>query len=263
MKSIAITRSEVDAAGFADLAKRKGFNPIPLRTIELVERNDDTATTLLEDMREYGPDHCIFMSSKAVNLLFNSARKSSQIADLRLAIANTIVTAVGPITRDALEREGIRANYMPERRFSSVGVGEVLSRFGSLGDKVLVPRSGASTPFLRDLLLKMGFDVKESYLYDVKAAPSTPAWEEFARALAESEIDGIIFTSASSVRGFFEILTMHHKKENVLEMLQGSCIVSIGPFTADELLEFGVQSITSENHTIRGAFDTISKILSK
>ncbi len=262
MKSIAITRSEGDAAEFAALAAGKGFNPIPLRTIELVERNDDTAAALLADMQEYDPDHCVFMSSKAVRLLFDSARKSSRLANLRLAVANTIVTAVGPITRDALEREGIKANYTPKRRFSSVGVGEVLSRFGRSGDKVIVPRSGASTPFLRDLLLKMGFDVKESYLYDVKAAQSTPAWEGFAKTLAESGVDGIIFTSASSVRGFFEILARHHSKERILELLKGSCIVSIGPFTADELLEFGVQSITSENHTIRGAFDTISDILS-
>ena len=72
---------------------------------------------------------------------------------MRLAITNTIVIAVGPKTKEALEDEKIKVSYMPTR-YSSVGVGEVFTRLNAVGKKVIVPRSGASTPFLKDLLEK-------------------------------------------------------------------------------------------------------------
>ena len=68
-----------------------------------------------------------------------------------MAVANTIVLAVGPKTRDVLEKENIKVEYMPER-YSSVGIGEVFTKLNVVGKKVIVPRSGASTPFLKDSL---------------------------------------------------------------------------------------------------------------
>jgi uroporphyrinogen-III synthase len=38
-------------------------------------------------------------------------------------------------------------------------------------------------------------------------------------------------------------------------------IVSIGPFTADELKNFNVKNSISEVHTILGSFDTLKEIL--
>ena len=111
---------------------------------------------------------------------------------MQLAIANTTVIAVGPATRAALQKHGIKTNNMPARTFSSVGVGEVLTRLGAVGRKALVPRSSASTPFLRDLLQKIGLDVKELHMYDVRAVADTPDWDDFAQLFLQSAVDGII-----------------------------------------------------------------------
>ena len=93
-----------------------------------------------------------------------------------------------------LENENIKVAYMPERH-SSVGVGEVFTKLNALGKKAIIPRSGASTPFLKNLLEKIGINVVELYLYDVCAFRDPTEWNEFRQLFSQNKIDGVIFTS--------------------------------------------------------------------
>ena len=260
-KTIAITRSEEDSEEFIELVSHESARPISLPTIELVSKGDKIVDEFLESIQQYDPDYSVFMSSKAVKLLFDTAKKNSKYEKLQLAVANTIVIAVGPKTKTALESEGIKVSYIP-KRFSSVGVGEVLTRLNAVGKKVLVPRSGASTPFLRNLLEKIGLDVKEIHLYDVHSFGDVSQWKEFSELFSQNKIDGIVFTSASSVRAFFDILEKNFDEKTLLNNLQKTKIVSIGPFTAEELNKFNVKNSVANVHTISGAFQTIKNIFS-
>ncbi|MDX1596321.1 MAG: uroporphyrinogen-III synthase [Nitrosopumilaceae archaeon] len=259
-KTIAITRSPDDSSEFIDLAKQNNAKPIPLPTIELVSKGEKIVDEFLESIKTYNPDYSVFMSSKAVKLLFDTAKKLSKLTDLKLAVANTIVVSVGPKTTIALEYEGIKVNHQPST-FSSVGVGELFTRLNAVGKKVIVPRSGASTPFLKQLLNKIGLDVFEIHLYDVCAFRDTTKWNEFRDIFSHNKIDGVIFTSASSVRGFFEIMEKDYNKSDLLEKLSRSFVVAIGPFTADELKKFNVKNTVSQVHTVPGAFDTLKSLL--
>ena len=260
-KTIAITRSEEDSEEFIELVSHENARPIPLPTIELVSRGDKIVDEFLESIQQYDPDYSVFMSSKAVKLLFDTAKKNSKYEKLQLAVANTIVIAVGPKTKTALEAEEIKVSYIP-KRFSSVGVGEVLTRLNAVGKKVLVPRSGASTPFLRNLLEKIGLDVKEIHLYDVHSFGDISQWKEFSELFSQNKIDGIVFTSASSVRAFFDILGKNFDEKTLLNNLQKTKVVSIGPFTAEELNKFNVKNSVANVYTISGAFQTIKNIFS-
>jgi len=260
-KTIAITRSEEDSEEFIELVSKENARPIPLPTIRLVSKGDKIVDEFLESIQHYDPDFSVFMSSKAVKLLFDIAKKNSQYEKLQIAVANTIVIAVGPKTKAALENEGIKVSYMP-KRYSSVGVGEVLTRLNAVGKKVLVPRSGASTPFLQNLLEKIGLKVKEIYLYDVQPFGDTSQWKEFTDLFSQNRIDGIVFTSASSVRGFFEILQKNFDSKTLSNYLKKTNVVSIGPFTAEELNKFDVKNSVANVHTVLGAFQTIKKIFS-
>ena len=259
-KTIAITRSEEDSAEFIQLVTKDNAKPIPLPTIELVSKGEKIVDEFLNSVKEYNPDYSVFMSSKAVKLLFDTAKESSKFEELQLAVANTIVMAVGPKTKTALEEQGIKVAYMPNR-YSSVGVGEVFTKLNAVGKKVIVPRSGASTPFLKELLAKIGLDVLEIHLYDVCAFRDTTKWNEFRELFSQNKVDGIVFTSASSVRAFFEIMTKDYDQNVLLENLQKTNVVAIGPFTADELKKFEVQKTISEVNTVTGAFDTIKAVL--
>ena len=255
-KTIAITRSKEDSEEFIQLMSKDNAKPIPLPTIELVTKGEKIVDEFLDSLKEYNPDYSVFMSSKAVKLLLDSAKKISKQQELQFGIANTIVIAVGPKTKTALENEGIKVAHIPNR-FSSVGVGEVFTRLNAVGKKVVVPRSGASTPFLKNLLEKIGLDVKELHLYDVCAFRDTSQWNEFRELFSQNKVDGIVFTSASSVRAFFEIMSNDYVQKTLLDNLQKVQVVAIGPFTADELKKFNVQNTVAQVHTVPGAFDTI------
>lgn len=260
-KTIAITRSKEDSAEFVELATKENVTPVLLPTIELVSKGDKIVDQFLSDVREFQPDYSVFMSSKAVKLLFDVAKSNSKHRELQLAIANTMVVAVGPKTKAALEDEGIRVSYVP-KRYSSVGVGELFTRLGAIGKKVIVPRSGASTEFLAKLLDKIGLQIKENHLYDVKAFSDTTQWSDFKEKLSNNHIDGIVFTSASSVRGFFEIMLQDHTEQDLLNQLNKTQLVAIGPFTAEEMKKFNVTPTVADVHTVPGAFEAMKNIFS-
>ena len=262
-KTIAITRSPADADEFIRLAAKDNIDTFALPTIQLVSKGEKIVDEFLESVREYDPDYSVFMSSKAVNLLFDTAKQNSKLDDLKLAIANTIVIAVGPKTKIALENHGIKVNEMPKETFSSVGVGELFTKLHAVGKKVIVPRSGASTPFLKELLNKIGLDVLEIHLYDVCSFQDTSQWNDFRTVFSAGKINGIVFTSASSVRGFFDIMTKDYSVENLLLHLEKTYVVAIGPFTADELKKFKVKNTVSQVHTVPGSYDTLRSLLIK
>lgn len=261
-KTVAITRSHEDAAEFVSLAKQDGIRTYALPTIQLVSKGQQIVDEFLESVAQHSPDYSVFMSSKAVRLLFETSRQNSKLDELRLAVANTTVLAVGPKTAAALEEYKIQVNHMPHKTYSSVGVGEVFTMLGAVGKKVIIPRSGASTPFLKELLGKIGLDVLEIHLYDVCAFRDTTAWNEFRQVFSQGRVDGIVFTSASSVRGFFEIMSRDHDATTLLSNLQETAVVAIGPFTANELKKFDVQNTVSQVHTVPGALDTLKGMLS-
>ena len=260
-KTIAITRSRDDSQEFIDLITKERGNVLPLPTIELVSKGEKIVDEFLSALADGDPDFSVFMSSKAVSLLFETAKKVGKFEELQFAIANTIVLAVGPKTKDALEKENVKVAYMPQR-YSSVGIGEIFTKLNAVGKKVIVPRSGASTPFLKDLLEKIGLHVTELYLYDVCAFRDTSQWNEFRDLFSQDKVDGIIFTSASSVRAFFEIMTKDHDENQLVDMLHKTMVISIGPFTADELKKFNVKNVVADVHTILGSFDILVKALS-
>ena len=260
-KTIAITRLKDDSSEFIQLAEQNKATPIPLPTIELVSKGEKIVDEFLESIEKYNPDYSVFMSSKAVKLLFDTAKQSSKLEKLQLAVANTTVMSVGPKTTVALENEGIKVNHQPPNTFSSVGVGEEFTKLNAVGKKVIVPRSGASTPFLKELLNKIGIDVLEIHLYDVCAFRDTTQWNGFRELFSQNKVDGIVFTSASSVRGFFEIMSKDYENDTLLDNLSKLSVVSIGPFTADELKKFNVKNTVAHVHTVAGAFDAMKDTL--
>ena len=70
-----------------------------------------------------------------------------------------------------------------------------------------------------------------------------------------------MFTSASSVRGFFEIMSKDYGPDTLLDTLTKLSVVSIGRFTSDELKKFKVKNTVAEVHTVAGAFDAMKHSL--
>ena len=57
-------------------------------------------------------------------------------------------------------------------------------------------------------------------------------------------------------------MTKDHDEDHLVDMLHKTMVVSIGPFTADELKKFNVKNVIADVHTILGSFDVLVKALS-
>ena len=63
---------------------------LALPTIELVSKGEKIVDEFLESISTYVPDYSVFMSSKAVKLLFDTAKQIGKLEKLQLAVANTM-----------------------------------------------------------------------------------------------------------------------------------------------------------------------------
>jgi uroporphyrinogen-III synthase len=257
-KTLAITRSERDAEEFSRLVAAEGGKAIALPTIEIVPAGPQAAREFLDKLHDKKHDYCAFMSSQAVSVLFEHASKSEIIS----ALESTAVIAVGPKTRQSLEERGISVRLMPEK-FSSAGLVELLlllSGAKPASKKIIIPRSGAANEFATEALTKIGMQVDEVSLYSVRTCAPSSAWGEFSALLLQKKVDAVIFTSASSVGSFFEIMAKispgHPRLDSVTR------VVSIGPFTSKELRGRGIiKCFEVKEHTVKGALELAKNIV--
>ena len=252
-KTLAITRSERDAKEFLQLVRKQGGKAIALPAIEIVPKGPEVAEQFIDKLRKKKHYYCAFMSQQAVNILFDLAR--DKIAPV---LKSTTVIAVGPKTKQSLEEHGIKVGLVLEK-FSSFGLIDLLSRIEPAGKKIIIPRSGAANNFATDALIRLGMDVDEILLYTVRTRAVEPIWKEFCDLLLQKRVDAIIFTSASNVNSFFEIMDRVSKDELQLDSI--TKVVSIGPFTSKVLRGRGIECFEAEEHTVRGALQIAKQVL--
>ena len=252
-KVLAITRSERDAKEFLQLVREQGGRAIALPAIEIVPKGPEVAEQFIDKLRKKKHYYCAFMSQQAVNILFDLAR--DKIAPV---LKSTTVIAVGPKTKQSLEEHGIKVGLVLEK-FSSFGLIDLLSRIEPAGKKIIIPRSGAANNFATGALIRLGMDVDEILLYPVRTRAVEPRGKEFCDLLLQKRVDAIIFTSASNVNSFFEIMDRVSKDELQLDSI--TKVVSIGPFTSKVLRGRGSECFEAEEHTVRGALQIAKQVL--
>jgi uroporphyrinogen-III synthase len=252
-KVLAITRNERDAKEFLQLVREQGGRAIALPAIEIVPKGPEVAEQFIDKLRKKKHYYCAFMSQQAVNILFDLAR--DKIAPV---LKSTTVIAVGPKTKQSLEEHGIKVGLVLEK-FSSFGLIDLLSRIEPAGKKIIIPRSGAANNFATAALIRLGMDVDEILLYTVRTRAVEPIWKEFCDLLLQKRVDAIIFTSASNVNSFFEIMDRVSKDELQLDSI--TKVVSIGPFTSKVLRDRGIECFEAEEHTVRGALQIANQVL--
>jgi len=247
-KVIAVTRGKDEAQEFIQLVEAEGGRAVPIQAIELVPAGQAAAQRFASLLKEKRHDYCAFMSAQAVRALFDLLPEAGSL------LKWTDVIAVGPKTREELERRGVRARMPPDSgRFSSAGVvGMLAAEKKQAGKKkVIIPRSAEAGEYAADELAKIGMEVYEVFMYAVRTASgATEGWRDFFSLAKAKKLDAIVFTSASNVRAFFDIL----EKAGVA---RPECeIISIGPFTSAELRKKGIAKYhEATEHTIRGTVE--------
>lgn len=191
-----------------------------------------------------GADWLVLTSANGAEALAERIRSTG-----RDVPATTRVAAVGPATSAALREAGVRVDHVPDRYLTveiAAGLGDVRDR------RVVLARADAATPELRDALLARGARVEEVVAYRTVEGP--PASRDALHAALHACLDGVTFTSSSTVRGLLDLAPPVDRGR--ARSLPAFCI---GPVTADTARRAGFHvAAVAAQHTAAGLADAVA-----
>src|SRR3989449_7985540 len=192
MHTVAVTRPLGRGEDTIRLVKEMGWNPLIVHTVELRPREESEIFTERSRVLTGGPvDWLVLMSPNGANLLFDTLRSHGNL--LPSVLGDLQLLAVGPRTKDALARQGIRGVHLPDK-FSSIGIGDFLRAQGLTGKRVLLARSSSADNSLGRELAKNGAMVDTVNLYDSVIPSDATSFQRFIDGIRSDDAQAILFT---------------------------------------------------------------------
>jgi uroporphyrinogen III methyltransferase/synthase len=240
-KRVLITRPEGQSDAMAQDLRDRGADPVELPTVQIVPPSDP-ARFADAVLRAGDYDWVIFTSVNGVDAFFDVLRARQR--DARV-LGGVRVAAIGPATRGALAKYGVRADVMPDE-YRGEAVFAVMQAEGSLrAKKVLIARAEVARETLPQLLRDAGATVDVVPAY--RTLPADPArFAEIRALLAARGLHAVAFTSSSTVQRLVEGL-------GDAELLRDVVIAAIGPITAATAQELGLPAqVVAQESTAPG-----------
>ena len=243
-KRVLITRPAHQAEAFARALYARGVEPILASTIAIVPPDDAAAAhRAIDDLSSYR--WIVFTSQNGVDAFFD--RLAALDSDARY-IGATRVAAIGAKTAERLRDFGVRADLVPGA-FVSEEIARALLQASHSGDRILIFRAQDARDVLPQMLDEAGRvpHVVAAYKTIIDVDP------ELAHKAARADI--FTFTSASTVRGFVELLG---GAQAAREAARGKLIACIGPVTAEVADEAGLHvDAVADVFTTDGLLDAL------
>jgi uroporphyrinogen III methyltransferase/synthase len=230
-KRILITRPEGQSEEMAQALREVGADPLELPTVRIVPPSDPAR--FAEHVLAAGSyDWAIFTSVNGVEAFFEVLDREQRDARVLGGVA---VAAIGPATRAALWKRGIRADVMPSEYVGEAVAAGILAREPDLtGKRILIARAEVAREVLPDLLRARGATVDVVPAY--QTLPALPErFVELRKLLSSGSIDIVAFTSSSTVERLVEGLG-----EGASELLRRTLVAAIGPITAGSAERLGL-----------------------
>lgn len=243
-KRVLITRPAHQAEQFARALYARGVEPLLASTIAIVPPdNIYAAHREIDRLEEFA--WVVFTSQNGVDAFFD--RLNSLDADARY-IAKTKVAAIGAKTAERLRQNGVRADLVPSA-YISEEVARSLIEATTEGDRILVYRAQEARDVLPEMLENAGRvpTVVAAYktIFDVDP--------EFREKVASADV--LTFTSASTVRGFVELLG---GEPAAIAAAQGKIVACLGPITAEAAENAGLHiDVVADIYTTEGLLDAL------
>ncbi|HMK64299.1 MAG TPA: uroporphyrinogen-III C-methyltransferase, partial [Thermodesulfobacteriota bacterium] len=251
-KRIVVTRTREQASELMDRLSDLGADCLEFPTIRIVPPADwaemDQALRSLE-----GFDWIFFTSPNGVRFFFN--RLEERGMDVRM-LKGIRIGVIGPATAEALSRYHLRADLIPEK-FQAEELLEALSEIPLTAKKILIPRAAQARDILPEGLRRMGAEVSVVSAY--QTLPAETEKEALEQSLSQGEIDGLTFTSSSTVIQFLALFS----RQKILSLLKNVTVACIGPITAKTARDNGLfVSVVAEEYTIPGLVRAIENYYS-
>lgn len=232
-KIIAIMRPASHLAESVKLANSMGFEAITAPMIDVVDKADGNFKSFVQRVMEAEADYVIFTSANGVEFTFLKLIDYEEFVE---QLNKTHVIAIGPKTKNALIKNGIRVSIVPES-YSSEGLVEMLE--GIRGAVIEIVRSSHGSPVLVEGLRKKGAMVHETQVYEI----ISPRDERHAKLIEKAiagEVDIFAFTSSMMVRNFLALAEEKGVRDEIIGIMNEKTVAAIGKPTSDTLSEYGI-----------------------
>lgn len=242
-RRILVTRPVPQADDLAGLLRTRGLTPVPVPTVAI---DGSTAADDLDVMLQSldGASWLLMTSTNGAEAL--RARLS---ATGRRLPGGVRVAAVGPATAEALRAGGIGVDYVPDEYLTVAiadGLGDVRGR------RVVLARADAASPALPEILIGRGAIVEQAVAYRTIEGP--PVSRDPLHAALHAELDGIAFTSSSTVRGLLRLASPVDGRR--ARAIPAFCIGPVTAFTARQS-GFDIAAVAGQ-HTAVALADAIA-----
>jgi uroporphyrinogen III methyltransferase/synthase len=185
-------------------------------------------------------EHIILTSVNSVNIFFDYIKETKiDIRNLKGKFA-----VIGPATEKSLRERGIIADTIGEE-FILEDLFSKLSAKVQQGDRVLIPCSKNSRPYISEKLRDCGVIVDKVHIYE------TVCGELKDRSLFQN-VDIVIFTSPSTVKNMIKLVG--------LDVIKEKKSVAIGPITAKELEASGIKALVCSEYSEEGIINKLIEI---
>jgi uroporphyrinogen III methyltransferase/synthase len=237
-KTVMVTRAQAQATEMTAALEALGAKVIHCPTIEVAPPDSwDPLDAALKDFAQY--DWLVFTSANGVDFFFQRMRDTGR-GDSAV-ISKLGICVIGPATARAIEAEGFApAVIAPESRAEGA-LAAIIEYLGGMervrGLNFLIPRARVARDLLPDGLRNLGARVDAVEAYQT-IKPQIQR-ESLIRLFRETTIDGITFTSSSTVSNLAALLGL----EDLSDLLAHTTAFCIGPVTAETAAFHRIQRI--------------------
>jgi len=236
-KNICITRSKAQSKELRETLIDLGAEVLEINSIEF-----KNTTYNLNDYRAKFMDYdfLTLTSVNGVNFFFDYLKDIEfDLRDLKVKIA-----AIGPATGKAIKDRGIMPAIVADH-FVAESLFDKIKTYIKAGDKVLVPRSEGSRPYLVEALRDFGCFVDEVFTYETLCGKLQTGNEI-------KDVDLIVFTSPSTVKNMITMVG--------LDIIKSKKALAIGPITAKALVDQGIDPTICDVFSVQGVIEKLLKI---
>lgn len=232
---VLVTRPKNMISKTAAKLREQGAEVLELPAIRTEALEDKSRIrAALENLDTYA--WLVFTSPTGVDIFFEEMQEAGK--DIR-ALGNVKIAAIGEGTRKKLKEHSLIADLMPEV-YDGDSLGEALAAVLNGSERILIPRAEKGNENLVKLLRAAGAQVDDIPTYHTLYESSALIDEK--KELESGNIDCVVFTSASTVRGFVE--------GTKCEDYSGIRAACIGKQTRAAADAYGMQTFMSEKATI-------------
>jgi uroporphyrinogen-III synthase len=168
-------------------------------------------------------------------------------------LAHLNIAAIGPATRTAIEREGLKVAITPKEYVAESIVETLADKVR--GKRVLLCRAKVARDVIPNELRRLGAFLDVAEAYETVIPQSSRVELRAALRDPQRRPHVITFTSGSTVKSYVALLGIRSGRSRLVE---GVMNASIGPVTSDTLRQYQLSvDVQPSEHTIPGLIEAI------